>query len=79
MNRLAIEAALVELKAQQSQQLGEARTQAIEAALMKLNELAPADINRTVGPIRQFIHSGDTCDIVITIQPCIFNVVVDWK
>lgn len=78
MNRPAIEAALAELNTQQSTKPGEARTKVVEATLAKLNELAPANINRTVGELRQFIHSSKECKIAIGIGPNIFNVVVHW-
>ncbi len=79
MNRPSIEEALAELNKQRSTEPGEARTTAIEAALEKLNLAAPATINRTVGDKRQFIHSGDECDMVISITPKAFSVVVDWN
>lgn len=79
MNRPTIEAAIAELNAQQFNEPGEARAVAIEAALVKLNEVAPADINHITDSIRQFTHQGDTCDIVIYIQPGVFSVEVDWK
>lgn len=78
MNKPAIEAALAELNAQQATQPGEDRTEAIESALEKLNRVAPATINRTVGPIRQFIHDGEECHISISITPKIFQVIVNW-